>query len=253
MRCVNRKTIGIDSMLLADFAWRAGRTLAVALLLVAMAPMAPMGLPAAWAQSEEKVLPGEKIYQKNCAHCHGEEGDGKGHGYDAMYPRPRDLTSGMFKFRRTESGDAPLRDDLVQMIRDGMPGTAMPPWGEVLSAEEIRHAAEYIQSLFTDEEDEAPKALPIGKPPPASPETIAQGRELFIKLECNRCHGEAGRGESPVAWPAFRWRESTPRRSTLPRPGVWRSGRPNAPPATAPISTGCGWATRSFPSGLGWW
>ena len=195
MRCVNRKTIGIDSMLLADFAWRAGRTLAVALLLGAMAPMAPMGLPAAWAQSEEKVLPGEKIYQKNCAHCHGEEGDGKGHGYDAMYPRPRDLTSGMFKFRRTESGDAPLRDDLVQMIRDGMPGTAMPPWGEVLSAEEIRHAAEYIQSLFTDEEDEAPKALPIGKPPPASPETIAQGRELFIKLECNRCHGEAGRGD----------------------------------------------------------
>ncbi|MEE8435466.1 MAG: c-type cytochrome [bacterium] len=186
---VIRKTIRIGSIRLAGFAALVGRTMAVALLLSAM------GSKAGLAQSEREVPPGKGVYLKNCAHCHGDEGDGKGHAYDAMYPRPRDLTSGMFKFRRTESGEAPLRDDLVQMIRDGMPGTGMPPWKEVLSSQEIRQAAEYIQGLYTDEEDEAPKAEPIGKPPPASPESIARGRELFIKLECNRCHGEAGRGD----------------------------------------------------------
>ena len=180
-------------------AWIAARMPAVAgrlpvWALAAVLWMAP-GAGNAQAQSDEAPHPGRGIYLDNCSQCHGEEGDGRGHGFQAMYPRPRDLSSGMFKFRTTESGEYPLADNLEQMIADGMPGTTMPPWKHVLSGEEIRQVAGYIQSLYTEEDDDPPAVMKVGVAPPSSPELVARGRELFVKIECTRCHGEAGRGD----------------------------------------------------------
>ena len=80
---------------------RAAVLVACALLLSA--------LPAT-AQQEQPESAGKKVYFAHCAQCHGSEGDGKGHAFDVVFPRPRDFTSGMFKFRTTESGEPPTRE-----------------------------------------------------------------------------------------------------------------------------------------------
>lgn len=166
-------------------------SLAVCVLVLAAAPVS--------VQGEQPPGPGGKLYGAHCSQCHGEEGDGHGHAYDAVYPRPRDLTSGMYKFRTTESGEPPMLEDLVGIIANGMPGTAMPPWQGVLSRSEIGQVAGHVQSFYVEEDDEAPEHLAVGEPPAVSPQLIARGRELFEKLECARCHGEEGRGDGQRA------------------------------------------------------
>ena len=71
---------------------------------------------------------GKVIYEQKCAQCHGAEGEGDGDGGAYFRPAPRDLTSGTFKVRTTESGELPTDEDLKRVIRLGMPATGMPAW-----------------------------------------------------------------------------------------------------------------------------
>lgn len=155
-------------------------------------------LPAA-AQQEQPEDAGKAVYSAHCAQCHGSEGDGRGHASDVVFPRPRDFTSGMFKFRTTESGEPPTRENLIQIVARGMPGTSMPAWQGVLSEGEMGQVADYLKRFYAEEDDEKPENLPVGEPPAATPELIARGGELFEELECARCHGEMGRGDGQRA------------------------------------------------------
>ncbi len=152
------------------------------------------GLVPASAVVSQTTHPGKPVYDSNCAHCHGEEADGQGYAFEVTFPRPRDLTSGMFKFRTTASGEYPTPDNLIEIISEGMPGTSMPPWKGVLSTEEIRNVSAYVQQFFMEEDDEPPEGVAIGEPPPPSADG-ERGRKLFETLECNKCHGEEGRGD----------------------------------------------------------
>src|SRR4030067_3196230 len=76
---------------------------------------------------------GKNIYDKYCAWCHGEKGAGDGPGATYQIPRPRDFTSGAYKFRFTPSGDPPLDEDLFKSVAEGFPGTSMPPWKHALT------------------------------------------------------------------------------------------------------------------------
>ena len=168
---------------------RSAMAVAACAMLLAISP----------AQAQPPTGAGEAVYAAHCAQCHGSEGDGRGYAYDMVYPRPRDFTSGMFKFRTTESGEPPTRADLLQIVANGMPGTSMPPWKGVLSQTEIGQVAEHVKSFYVEEGDEKPEHLPVGEPPAVTPEMLARGRELFEKLECARCHGEEGRGDGQRA------------------------------------------------------
>src|SRR6266567_1951483 len=68
---------------------------------------------------------GERIYQENCAACHGEKGDGKGPQADRLKTKPRDFTTGIYKFRSTPSGSLPLDQDIFKTISRGVRGTSM--------------------------------------------------------------------------------------------------------------------------------
>lgn len=143
---------------------------------------------------------GKVVYDKWCAGCHGENGDGEGVAASYMLPRPRDFTRGVYQIRTTASGDLPTDADLRRMITEGMPGSTMPAWGEKLSAGQINDVIAYVKSFSRFFEGADPQPVEVGSPPRVTDETLAEGRRLYLEeLQCNSCHGDAGRGNGTSA------------------------------------------------------
>ncbi len=147
------------------------------------------------ALSEDAV---DAIYMKRCSQCHGEDGDGLGVAAEFMYPAPRDFTLGLFKYKTTDSdSEFPTDADLRTTIRDGLTGTAMPGWKELLTDAEIDALIEKIKVMgYWDgesAEDLGLNPIEMGAMPPATPEMLALGQEQFLKI-CAECHGNEGRG-----------------------------------------------------------
>lgn len=143
---------------------------------------------------------GAALYDQWCAGCHGVEGDGEGVAAGTMLPRPRDFTTGLYQVRTTANGELPTDADLLRMIDEGMPGTAMPGWADVLSRAQRDALVEHLKSFsrfFAN--SPPPEPMEIDGAPSASEERLARGQEVYELIECNRCHGEAGRGDGPSA------------------------------------------------------
>src|SRR5690606_21076675 len=87
-------------------------------------------------EGEGQGHPGKPIYDKWCAGCHGEDGRGTGEAAAYMLPRPRDFTRALYQIRTTASGELPTDADILRVIDEGMPGTAMPGWRTLLSRSE---------------------------------------------------------------------------------------------------------------------
>jgi mono/diheme cytochrome c family protein len=154
------------------------------------------------AQADEAL--GERIYAERCAFCHGDQGDGNGPVADYLAPRPRDFTGAVFKLSSSANGTLPAEADLIGTVAEGIPGTAMPAWKDILTEEEIRAVAAYLKSFDAEDwADESIAAQPIqvGQPPRADEALIARGRELFAgqEAQCIKCHGQAGRGDGESA------------------------------------------------------
>src|SRR5262245_33230447 len=85
--------------------------------------VAPPSTPAATgkeAPDERELLKrGRLLYQVSCVNCHGPEGRGDGPSSLTMKPPPRDFAEGPWKFGSTPAA-------VRKVIRDGIPGTAMP-------------------------------------------------------------------------------------------------------------------------------
>src|SRR2546428_509523 len=75
---------------------------------------------------------GKQLYTQHCMHCHGETGDGKGASAPVVYPKPRDFTSGIYKFRthhENANGNKMAADeDIFRSINDGWPANLTKPW-----------------------------------------------------------------------------------------------------------------------------
>ena len=94
------------------------RLVALVRAVVLVAPIALAVVPAAPVHAQNDA--GKALYEKNCAQCHGEKGDGNGVAAPHLMPRPRDFTSGKFKIRTTPSGKLPTDADLHHIIKVGM-------------------------------------------------------------------------------------------------------------------------------------
>lgn len=177
-------------------------------------------LPASlWAGAPEPVKKemlelGKKIYFKRCVWCHGVEGGGDGPSADRLFTRPRNFNQGTFKIRTTDSGQLPLDSDLITTVKNGLTGSAMPAWGEVLNDAEISAVVQFVKTLVKDrnfdDADESVDVQQFGTMPWKTKngnlkeqnlylgipqEDIDKGKEIFIKNKCFECHGGEGRGD----------------------------------------------------------
>ncbi len=142
---------------------------------------------------------GKTLYDKWCAQCHGEKGDGKGPATDFVFPKPRDFTKGTYKFHSTPSGDPPLDSDIIRTIRNGNPGTSMPPWTR-FSDDEVKAIVAYLKTFSPDTFETKGTPLKIIKPSGGKEKLIALGKEMYDKGKCWECHGKAGRGDGEKGW-----------------------------------------------------
>jgi mono/diheme cytochrome c family protein len=143
---------------------------------------------------------GRTLYVKNCAQCHGEKGDAAGYATPHLYPRPRDFTSGKFKVRTTPNGALPTHQDLVNIIRLGMPYTSMPAWPD-LTDQDVSNLAYYIKTFYPDfsNAESTPQPVELPSAPSATNESIELGKKLYVDTGCVKCHGNLGRGDGPSA------------------------------------------------------
>ncbi len=172
-------------------------------LALGFAALLIVATPARAADTQAQVLrqEGAAIYARYCIGCHGEHGDGKGVAAAMLITKPRDFTSGVFKFRSTPSGTLPTDEDLYKIISRGVYRTSMPDWA-LLTERERLAVLEYVKGFYPDW-DKRGAGTPIYIPqPPATlgtPEAVRRGRELYQMLECSTCHGDGGRGDGPSA------------------------------------------------------
>lgn len=85
----------------------------------------------------ESLRRGKDVFMQNCAPCHGGAGDGKGTAVTTLIPEPAN-----FKLKQ------PDFDYVLQVLRDGIPGTGMPAWRDQISEQDRRVLANFVRSLF---------------------------------------------------------------------------------------------------------
>ena len=155
--------------------------LALALILPALAQPQPVGSLGTTAA----IARGDKLFAQGCAvgYCHGASGSAA---------RSQRLRGRTFD-----------RNYLIKVIRDGIPNTPMPAWGDRITDADISDLADYIQSLANAPVDVA--AGPVvdavtPDKPVDTPDEHRAGRELFFDLtrenRCSVCHRLNGIGTS---------------------------------------------------------
>jgi cytochrome c oxidase cbb3-type subunit 3 len=87
---------------------------------------------------------GETLFQANCAFCHAADGTGQNWIGTFLKPHPRNLTQmqGLTEER------------LKTVMRDGLPGTTMPSWRDVLNDEQMEAIAVYVMRAFARKKEE---------------------------------------------------------------------------------------------------
>lgn len=104
-------------------------------------PYAIHEIPPKPGRMTRKEKRGERLFQSNCAFCHGADGTGKNWIGQFLEPHPRNLQDPDFMRGMT-------RERLRQVILDGLPGTSMPAWKDVFRDTEISALIAYISRAF---------------------------------------------------------------------------------------------------------
>lgn len=141
----------------------------------------------------ESLLAGSKLYRRNCLHCHGLTGDGRGPTGPWVNPHPRDFRQGKFKFisaNPTGNKVKPRREDILRSLKQGVEGTSMPSFA-LLGQDALENLTSYILHLSIRGEVEFETARTLLKKknsvtelfellPDAEPEKETIG--VFVKL-----------------------------------------------------------------------
>ena len=187
-----------------------------------------------------------ELYRQQCLHCHGNEGGADGPTAPFLDPLPRDYRRGIFKYTALKDKARPRREDLFNILTQGVYTTAMPNFRRFSDAE-LHGLVDYVQLLSIRGETEmliAASIDPDGDPltpemvqenydlawsrwrgqdeklvtydgeiPAVTQDLLDRGKELFNnpnKGNCMSCHGESGRGDGVAAWEPMKDDEGNP-------------------------------------------
>ena len=196
----------MTSRLISTFALRAtaGKSLGCVAVLIVVLGATRTGWVHAQGPdvgTEAQRESGKQLYLKYCSQCHGEKGDGEGYATPHLRPRPRDFTSGKFKIRTTPNGALPTHQDLVNIIRRGMPYTSMPAW-PTLSDQQVSELAYFITTFSADFSN-----------PENGPQARSAARRAKLHERVDRAREEALRGH---------WLRQVPRHARVAAMGLPR-------------------------------
>lgn len=132
----------------------------------------------------------KSLYMKLCQRCHAAQGDGFGNIQPNLATFPRAFWKNAEFFRRIPDAR------IVKTLERGIPGTSMPPYGNLLEKKET----ESLMNLLFDHfikipRDEKRTDLQMQ----AKPEALLSARKTdkVFKKHCSSCHGVAGHGKGP--------------------------------------------------------
>ncbi|MCW5829329.1 MAG: c-type cytochrome [Deltaproteobacteria bacterium] len=146
-----------------------------------------------------QTAPAAELFASKCSVCHGVNGDGKGTAAYLLSPKPRDFTQGVYKFKSTSIGSLPTDQDLLRVLKAGIPGTSMPNW-DMLTDAELKGLLQHVKSFSTRFQEEEPgEPIAIGPQPPVDQESLERGKKLYKVNACDTCHGVSGRGDGQSA------------------------------------------------------
>jgi len=156
--------------------YRAGRGLGVPCLLCALVAGLALGAQRKPPPSSHDVEHGRELYARMCAVCHGPNGEGYRADQAPRIADPDFLSAATDQFLR-------------RSIAQGRTGTTMSAWsserGGPLSNADVDALVALLRSW-----DRAPAARLDERP---STGDATRGAEVYA-AECERCHGERGRG-----------------------------------------------------------
>ncbi len=131
----------------------------------------PSGPANPFAGNSQAIAQGEQVYNQNCTSCHGPNGGAGEIGPEIIHNLSVPL--------RGELND----NQILDVIRNGAPGTAMPAWKGKLADDDILKIGAFLHAL---------RGTAIDNPLPGN---VAHGEEIFWgKGQCGSCHMLGGKG-----------------------------------------------------------
>lgn len=137
-------------------------------------PAASLAAPTA------RQLRGRQLFVSNCAFCHAEDGSGGNWIGAFLEPHARDLTQASLRRQLTP-------EHLRRTILQGLPGTSMPAWRQVLSDADVEALMDYLSARHQWPRDSAP--------------TLAVGHETRNPAPTWRRQQDAARGTAAQSRP----------------------------------------------------
>jgi mono/diheme cytochrome c family protein len=137
--------------------------------------------------------PGQAVYDRHCATCHGQTGGADGPGAGALVIKPPPLSDGRLL--------NPLSDEyLTRIVREGAGAVGlspqMPAFGRLLTDREIREVVAYVRTL-AQPPYRPPAAAAVQPLAPAPVQPIEFSHAIHAGsygIDCQYCHADARRG-----------------------------------------------------------
>jgi mono/diheme cytochrome c family protein len=174
-----------------------------------LAPQQQVEIPLVTNEDEQPIVPdaieGQKVFDANCAVCHGAKGDGNGPMAATLTAPDKDVLTALLGLFHIELHRPPLPSKpinfhnrdleavitpaiMYETVTEGRPHTAMPAFGPDAS-----FGATKAQTLTNAERWDANVYEMMFR---TTPEELSAAKQLYDQ-QCAACHGVNGDGKGP--------------------------------------------------------